>query len=171
MNRQLQVLVVALATLAAPATTAAQRPAPPSPPQRQVDSLAVEIRVLRARLDSVLAILRRLQERPAVAARDTTHPAGGGDDLAALRAAAAAATGRDTMQRPEETVPTQFVGRERNQAQLNPEISVTGDVRAYGTAPGVQRDNFDPREFEVGFQSALDPYSHTKIFVSLENGN
>jgi len=95
----------------------------------------------------------------------------GRDDLAALRAAAAAATGRDTMQRAEEAVPTQFVGRERNQAQLNPEISVTGDVRAYGTVPGVQRDNFDPREFEVGFQSALDPYSHTKIFVSLENGN
>ncbi|HEY6207680.1 MAG TPA: hypothetical protein VIW28_01355, partial [Gemmatimonadales bacterium] len=63
-----------------------------------------------------------------------------------------------------------FIGRERNQSQLNPEISVTGDVRAYGQHPGIQRDNFDPREFEVGFQSALDPYSHTKIFVSLENG-
>src|SRR3989441_10792071 len=166
MNRQLQSLLVALACLAVPATATAQRP---TTNQRQVDSLAAEIRVLRARLDSVLAILTRLQARPAVAARDTSPP--GGDDLAALRAAAAAATGRDTMQRPEETVPTQFVGRERNQAQLNPEISVTGDVRAYGTAPGVQRDNFDPREFEVGFQSALDPYSHTKIFVSLENGN
>jgi hypothetical protein len=34
----------------------------------------------------------------------------------------------------------------------------------------VQHDNFDAREFEVGFQSALDPYSNTKIFVSLENG-
>ncbi|HEV8263484.1 MAG TPA: hypothetical protein VGQ06_00930, partial [Gemmatimonadales bacterium] len=31
-------------------------------------------------------------------------------------------------------------------------------------------NNFDPHEFEVGFQSALDPYSHTKIFVALENG-
>src|SRR3989442_14670475 len=164
MNRQLQILLVALACL--PATATAQRP---TTNQRQVDSLAAEIRVLRARLDSVLAILTRLQARPAVAARDTSHP--GGDDLAALRAAAAAATGRDTMQRPEETVPTQFVGRERNQAQLNPEISVTGDVRFCGTAPGVQRDNFDPREFEVGFQSALDPYSHTKIFISLEDGN
>ncbi|PYO67657.1 MAG: hypothetical protein DMD69_09545, partial [Gemmatimonadetes bacterium] len=65
---------------------------------------------------------------------------------------------------------TKFIGRERNQAQLNPEISVTGDVRASAERPGVQRDNFDPREFEVGFQSALDPYSSTKIFVSLENG-
>ena len=48
---------------------------------------------------------------------------------------------------------------------------MTGDVRAYGQQPGIQRENFDAREFEVGFQSALDPYSHTKIFVSLENGN
>jgi len=59
-------------------------------------------------------------------------------------------------------MPTQFVGRERNQAQLNPEIGVTGDVRAYATTAGVQRDNFVPREFEIGFQSALDPYSHTR---------
>ena len=43
-------------------------------------------------------------------------------------------------------------------------------MRAYTQTPGVQRDNFDPREFEVGFQSALDPYSNTKIFLSLENG-
>src|SRR2546427_3839468 len=167
MNRQLQSLLVALACLAVPATAAAQRP---TTNQRQVDSLAAEIRGLRARLDSVLALLTRLQARPAVTARDTTHPAAG-DDLAALRAAAAAAAGRDTVQRPDTALPTQFVGRERNQAQLNPEISVTGDVRVYGTAPGVQRDNFDPREFEVGFQSALDPYSHTKIFISLEDGN
>ena len=73
------------------------------------------------------------------------------------------------MQRAD-TTPTQFVGRERNQAQLNPEIGVTGDVRGYATGRGVQRDNFVPREFEIGFQSALDPYSHTKIFVSIEDG-
>src|SRR5207244_8043606 len=64
-----------------------------------------------------------------------------------------------------------FIGRERSQPQLNAEISVTGDVRAYAQRPGIQRDNFDPREFEVGFQSPLDPYSSTKIFVSLENGS
>jgi hypothetical protein len=63
------------------------------------------------------------------------------------------------------------VGRERNQSQLNPEIGVTGDVRAYATTDGVQRDNFDPHEFEIGFQSALDPYSHTKIFVAVHNGD
>ena len=148
---------------------AAQRPVPAT--QRQVDSLAAELRRVQARLDSVLALLARLQAAGPRA--DTTLAAARAessstqDDLASLRAAAAAAAGpTDTAQA---SVPTQFVGRERNQNQLNPEISVTGDVRAIGTAPGIQRNNFDPREFEIGFQSALDPYSHTKIFVSLED--
>jgi len=37
--------------------------------------------------------------------------------------------------------------------------------------PGPQGDNFVAREFELGFQSALDPYSHTKIFIAFENGS
>jgi hypothetical protein len=154
-------LTAALAVLLAlPAETRAQQPAE----QRRVDSLAAEVRTLRTRLDSLRVQLGRVAR--ATPAKPDTAPT---DELAALRAAAAAAAGTD---RPRaDTAPTQFVGRERNQAQLNPEISVTGDVRAYATSTGVQHDNFDPREFEVGFQSALDPYSHTKIFVSLENGS
>lgn len=163
MTRSLMTAVLAAVCLAAP--LAGQQPAAP-PTQRQLDSLQAQIRILRARLDSLLAALARQQ--PARTA--DTVAAGPVDDLAALRAAAAAASGPvDTTARRDST-PTQFVGRERNQNQLNPEISVTGDVRAYGYSPGVQRDNFDPREFEIGFQSALDPYSHTKIFVSLEGG-
>lgn len=133
------------------------------PTQRQVDSLAAQVRQLRARLDSVV---RAMGNQPAAA--KPAAPAN--DELAALRAAAAqAAGGRDTTQAADTL--TQATGRERNQSQLNPEIGVTGDVRAYATARGVQRENFDPREFEVGFQSALDPYSHTKIFLSFENGS
>src|SRR3989442_1207988 len=147
--------LVGLALLAAPGGAGAQKPT-----ARQVDSLDKEIGLLKPGLDSVRAALAG--GKPA-AAVDT----GAADDLAALRAAAAAAAGPASR----DTAPVRFVGRERNQAQLHPEISVTGDVRAYTQMPGVQRDNFDPREFEIGFQSALDPYSHTKIFVSLENGN
>ncbi len=154
MVRTIHVALLAAACLVTPA--AAQQPT-----QRQVDSLAAQIRALRARLDSVMAALGRPQ--PAA-------PRAGEDDLAALRAAAAAAVGRDTTQSADTAGGRRFIGRERNQAQLNPEISVTGDVRAYGTTAGVQRDNFDPHEFEIGFQSALDPYSHTKIFVALANG-
>src|SRR5207302_1227680 len=160
MTRQQDVVVAALAAvlaLAAPAS--AQQPVD----QRRVDSLAAEVRALKARLDSVRA---QLAHRPAAAeaAADTS--------LAALRAAAAAAAGTDTSRiRGDTAGRTKFVGRERSQPQLNPEISATGDVRAYGYTPGVQRDNFDAREFEVGFQSPLDPYSSTKIFVSFENGD
>jgi hypothetical protein len=159
MHRTFYAGIVAAACLAAPA--AAQQPV-----QRQVDSLAAELRALRARLDSLRSELTRLGRRPAPARDSATA----GDDLAALRAAAAAAVGRDTIQSADTASERKFVGRERNQAQLNPEISVTGDIRAYATTTGVQRDNFDPREFEIGFQSALDPYAHTKIFVALEGG-
>lgn len=170
MRFQTRLWLVAAATLIAPAALTAQRPTM----QRQVDSLAAELRRVQARLDSVLAVLARLQTAGPARA-DTAIQAARAesvsvqDDLAALRAAAAVAAGTPDSARaagPEE--PAQFKGRE--QSQLNPEISVTGDIRAIGTAPGIQRNNFDPREFEIGFQSALDPYSHTKIFVSLENG-
>ncbi len=157
------VVAALVGLLALPGLAPAQQPM-----QRQVDSLAAEIRVLKGRLDSLRAQLGRAPGVvPAPAGKDT----GAANELAALRAAAAAAAGRSDTTKPDTTrQPTRFIGRERNQAQLNPEISVTGDVRAYTQTPGVQRDNFDPREFEVGFQSALDPYSNTKIFLSLENG-
>jgi hypothetical protein len=158
MNASIWASLGVAVALAAP--VAAQQPAPT---QRQLDSLATEVRRLRARLDSLSAQLGR---GPARAAKDT-----GGDDLAALRAAAAATAGITDTTRADTTRDMTFVGRERNQNQLNPEISATGDVRAYGYSPGVQANNFDPREFEIGFQSALDPYSHTKIFVSLEGGH
>ena len=145
--------------LALPGRTSAQQPAE----QRRVDSLAAEVRALKARLDSMRA---QLMHHPAAAeaAADTS--------LAALRAAAAVAAGTDTTKLKADTAgPTKFVGRERSQPQLNPEISATGDVRAGARLQGVTRENFDPREFEVGFQSPLDPYSSTKIFLSFENGN
>ena len=152
------VVAALVGLLALPGLAPAQQPM-----QRQVDSLAAEIRVLKGRLDSLRAQLGRAPGVvPAPAGKDT----GAANELAALRAAAAAAAGRSDTTKPDTTrQPTRFIGRERNQAQLNPEISVTGDVRAYTQTPGVQRDNFDPREFEVGFQSALDPYSNTKIFL------
>ncbi len=165
MTRHHQAVVAALAAVfALAAPSSAQQPAD----QRRVDSLATEVRALKARLDSLRAQVGGGRVGAAPAKQDTTAT----DELAALRAAAAAAAGTDTTKMKADTAQrTRFIGRERNQAQLNPEISATGDVRAYGTTRGVQRDNFDAREFEVGFQSALDPYSNTKIFVSLENGS
>src|SRR5712664_961828 len=158
-----RILCAALLIAASVPTLAAAQ----QPTQRQLDSLAVEVRALRIRLDSLRAAVARTAppRRPA----DTTRAAVD-EDIASLRAAAASMVGRDTTQTADTTSTRRFIGRERNQAQLNPEISVTGDVRGYGTTKGVQTENFVAREFEVGFQSALDPYSHTKIFISFENG-
>jgi len=173
MKQQTKSWLVTAVALGVPIALMAQQPTAAAM-QRQVDSLAAQLQRVQARLESVLVVLARLQ---AAGVRDTAvvavraESAAVQDDLAALRAAAAAAAGQpDTIRPAGPEQPTQFVGRERNQSQLNPELTVTGDVRATGTTSGVQRDNFDPREFEVGFQSALDPYSRTKVFVSLENG-
>ena len=51
---------------------------------------------------------------------------------------------------------------------LNPEISATGDVRLVARE-GRQEDNAVAREYEFAFQSALDPYSNTKIFMTFED--
>ena len=146
--------------LAGPAGLVAQQP----PTRRQVDSLTAELRLLRARFDSLVTELQRRRTAADPAVRQDT--AAVQDELAALRAAAQATTGgagRDTAT----VAPAR--GGDRNLSQLNPEISVTGDIRAYANE-GSQSDNFDPREVEISFQSALDPYSHTKIFIALEDG-
>jgi hypothetical protein len=165
MPRYHQLVLVAAVATWLPARAVAQQPT-----RRQLDSLAAVVHALEARIDSLRRVVQRTlpTAAPLPSARDSSAA---GDDLAALRAAAALAAGTRAAGAADTTSATPFVGRERNQAQLNPEIGVTGDVRAYGQTPGVVRENFDAREFEVGFQSALDPYSHTKVFVSLENGD
>ncbi len=132
--------------------------APPAQTQEvatRADSLARELERVKARLDSLEQILRRLVSQ----GEDTTEVV---DELAALRAAARAVVPEE----PADTAPGHFVLRSRELNEYNPEISVTGDVRLTGTRPGPQQDNFDLREFSLGFQGALDPYSNTKIYFS-----
>ncbi|HWA40849.1 MAG TPA: hypothetical protein VG712_04505 [Gemmatimonadales bacterium] len=118
--------------------------------QRTTDSLAAVLRTLQARIDSLLR---------ARAGGDTT----GGDELAALRAAAsAAAADSSRAQAPQQA--------RLGQNALNPEISVTGDFRMNAYRPGPQTDNFAPKEFEVGFQSALDPFTTAKIIMAVGEG-
>ncbi len=117
--------------------------------QRTIDSLVTALRALQQRLDS-------LAQPPAA---DTS----GG--LEAIRAAALAAAGNDTAQLSQ--VGSRVGGRSQN--ALNPEISVTGDVRAGVDDPGPQTRTFIPREFEMGLQSALDPFSYSKIFLSFSD--
>ena len=131
------------------------------------------------RTDSLIAKLRELDRRvtafrksrcaPAAA---TPAPADTTDELAAIRAAAAQAAGRppgeaDTGKAEPPEQARQPSGP-RGANLLNPEISATGDVRLVARE-GRQEDNAVAREFEFAFQSALDPYSNTKIFMTFED--
>jgi len=124
-------------------------------PEQRADSLEQEVRLLRMRLDSLEQMLMRLISE----GEDTVEVV---DELAALRAAARAVVPEQVA----DTAPDKFVLRSRNLNDYNPEISLSADVRILGHRPGPQEDNFDLREFSLGFQSALDPFSNTKVFFS-----
>jgi hypothetical protein len=131
-----------------------------------LDSVTAAAEALSARLERLIAS-RCLAggEGPEAQPTDTT------DDLAAVRAAAAAAAGAPD---PGDTAAAGPPAETRSQGPrganlLNPEISVTGDVRLVARDESPQQDNAIPREFEFSFQSALDPFTKTKIFVSLED--
>src|SRR2546425_10465370 len=89
------------------------------PTQRQMDSLAAQVRQLRGRLDSGLAVLRR-QPVPAPPA------AAVGDERAALRAAASQAAGGGIIAstRGAETL-TAAMARGSNGGTIHPEGGVT----------------------------------------------
>lgn len=126
--------------------------------QAQIDSLRAEVELLKAQIEEL-----RAEATLDAAAADTT------DAVARLRAAAeAAAAEADTLGPPAAPEREEFVGRQRSLQALNPEISVTADLFAAVGTEDPDSDNFVAREFEFAFQSALDPYSRAKIFVSHE---
>ncbi len=147
-------IAVCLALALALTATAAPRL---SAQQAKVDSLEARIRDLEARLDSLLAVLGG-----GAAADSAARTAAA--ELEALRVAARAAAAE------QEAPDTAQESRTRNLNILNPEISVTGDLVGTYTAPAEHDDRFSavPREFELSLQSALDPYSFTKIFLAFE---
>jgi hypothetical protein len=119
-------------------------------------------------LDRRLTALRKTRCAPGAPA-----PADSSDDLAAIRAAAAEAAGQTPSAGPDSgnAVPSQPPppsAGPRGANLLNPEISATGDIRLVAR-DGRQEDNAVAREFEFAFQSALDPYSNTKIFMTFED--
>ena len=144
------------------------------------DTLQAILADLRARLDSLEAVLAELADEQDLSAWSNRFrarqagrlgmergPAAASRDLEALRAAARA---RAPDPPPTDTISQPSVLRSRNLAALNPEISVTGDVRITARQPGPQESSVDLREFQVSVQSALDPYSNAKVFFSLEDG-
>ncbi len=123
-------------------------------------------------LSQALAALTRRLER-LVAAHCATVPApaagpdSGGDELAALRAAAAAAAGPGAPIPGDSAIPAAPApaAARRSGSSLNPEISAAGDVRLLGARRGEHLQG-EAHEFEVSLQSALDPYSSAKIYLT-----
>lgn len=143
-------LAVALPFPALPVPAAAQEP---------TDSLRAELARLRARMDSLEAVLERLQ-----AGEEAAEAEG---ELARLREAARQAAREGGREEPQEE--TEFQGRQRSLQALNPEISLNVDVFGHVNTDDANGQNFVPREFEFSFQSALDPFSRAKIFLTREN--
>jgi hypothetical protein len=132
--------------------------------ESRADSLEVRVRRLEAVVDSLVRVLSARAEAagPEPAALE---PA---DELAALRAAAARAADEAAPAVADQVEPA--TSRTGNLSLLNPEISVTGDIVGGLLSPGEggTRSTALPREFELSFQAALDPYAGTKIFLSKE---
>jgi len=81
---------------------------------------------------------------------------------AAIRQAAQLEAARTSVEQDIDTT-QKFVSGTRMQAQLNPEISVTGDIFAVGG--NHQAEELQARHFELDIRSYLDPY--TKIHLVL----
>ena len=64
---------------------------------------------------------------------------------------------------------TEFVSGTRMQTELNPEISVNGDVFLVGGDN--LRTEMQPRHFELDFQSYLDPYTRMKVVFGYEGAH
>jgi hypothetical protein len=131
-------------------------------PRRSGDPRSDSLAATLQRLDRRVTALRKARCAPGLA---PAQPADTTDELAAIRAAAAEAAG----QAPDDTAgarpPAQPSAGPRGANLLNPEISVTGDVLF--VAEERARTNAVAREFEFAFQSALDPFSNTKIFLAV----
>ena len=123
-----------------------------------VDSLRAELRALQARIDSLVQVLRSIQQEEE---RKRAQA-----ELERLRAAAAAAAEAGGGAEQTEGEPS-FVGRERSQQSLNPEISVAGDLVGFARA-SPRETAVIPRELEFAFQAAIDPFARTRIFITHE---
>jgi hypothetical protein len=154
-----------------PSGAAAVLPARRPGEQPAVDTLATALEQLSARLEQLIAA--RCQPG---AVAPGAQPPDSTDDLAALRAAAAAAVGMpepagaDTL--PDAAGPDSTpsgVAAPRGANLLNPEISASGDVRVFAQDEGPEHVNAEAHEFEFAFQSDLDPYSKTKVFLTFED--
>lgn len=127
-----------------------------------LEQIRAEIVALRQEYESRLA---GLEERLAALEGQPAPADDAGADLEKLRQAARQAAGAEAPT-PATSPPTisAAVGRERNLNRLNPEISFTGTILGVGS--DTTREEFSLQEFELDLQSALDPFSRTRLTIA-----
>ncbi len=126
----------------------------PSGTEETIERLERTVETLTRELESVKAELARLRREQEEAAREA--------ERARLRAAARDAAGSPSPG-PEVDTTTVFASGTRMQPQLNPEISVVGDLFAVGGDH--QKEEFQARHFELDIQSYLDPYTRMHVVL------
>jgi len=132
--------------------------APSSPPtteelQRQIEELTRQLQAVQQQLDE----FKKHQE-----------PQRKESELDELRRAAAAEAAR--AEAPDEVeTGTEFVSGTRMQTELNPEISVNGDIFFLG-GDHLQTE-MQARHFELDFQSYLDPYTRMRVVFGYEGAH
>jgi hypothetical protein len=158
--------------------------------QKQLAELQAALASLRSEYGARIATLEQeiatrpmpvvAEQAPAAAEQATEEaPQGTDEERAALEAELAGILGETSSgsqggaaSPPGETGERSFTSRTRNLNELNPEISVSGD--AYVTMSDLsgnpERNQFHLGEFELAFQSPLDPFSLAKAFVVEEEG-
>jgi hypothetical protein len=135
-----------------------QTPEPASPPT--VEELQREIEELSRQLLSVQEQLAQLKAQQEAQKKEA--------EIEHLRQAAAAEAAKAAASEDVDTG-TEFVSGTRMQTELNPEISVNGDVFLIGGDN--LRTEMQPRHFELDFQSYLDPYTRMKVVFGYEGAH
>jgi hypothetical protein len=157
-SRWLAAILLVVAPAVAQNKEPTPTPAPDTPPtveelQRQIEEMTRQLQVVQQQLEE----LKKQQEAQQKEA-----------EIEELRRAAAAEAAKEGGSAEVDTG-TEFVSGTRMQTELNPEISVNGDVFFVGGDN--LRTEMQPRHFELDFQSYLDPYTRMKVVFGYEGSH
>ncbi|MDX2436598.1 MAG: hypothetical protein QNL88_06050 [Acidobacteriota bacterium] len=143
----------ALAQETSPPVTEPVQPPTTEALQRQIDQLTQQLQAMQKQLEALMAQQEVHKEQ---------------SELDHLRQAAAAEAAAEA---PAEAVDTgtEFVSGTRMQPELNPEISVNGDI--FFVAGDNLKNQMQARHFELDFQSYLDPFTKMHVVFGYEGGH
>jgi hypothetical protein len=155
-------LLAAVLLSAAPAVARDTDPPPAAEPvapptveelQRQIEELTRQLQAVQQQLEELKNLHDRQKEEAEI------------EDLRRAAAAEAAKGGA-----PEELdTGTEFTSGTRMQPQLNPEISVTGDI--FFISGDHLKTELQPRHFELDLQAYLDPYTKFHVVFGYEGAH